>query len=130
MKECFLFWLPVIVVVGACLLLAHMTKNNERSLRTVTAYCACAECCYPYNDGVTASGHRIKLGDMFVAAPAAIPFGTKIRVEGYNNGNWVKVLDRGGSIKDNRIDVYFDTHQEALDWGYRENVLVTIKKGE
>jgi len=29
------------------------------------------------------------------------------------------VIDRGGSIKGNRLDVFFPTHQQAVDWGRR-----------
>jgi len=40
------------------------------------------------------------------------------------------VRDRGGVIRrGNRLDVYFDTHTKALEWG-RRNVLVIIFPGE
>ena len=29
------------------------------------------------------------------------------------------VEDRGGAIKDNRLDRFFNTHQEALNWGVK-----------
>jgi 3D (Asp-Asp-Asp) domain-containing protein len=38
-------------------------------------------------------------------------------VPGYNNDKPVKVLDRGGAIKGDRVDVFFPTHEEALEWG-------------
>lgn len=94
----------------------------------VTAYCACKKCCGKYADGVTASGHFIYLGDKFVAADKRYPFGTVMYVPEYCDEithpyscyrQTVAVIDRGGAIKGNHIDVYFDTHQEALDWGVR-----------
>jgi len=85
----------------------------------VTAYCACEQCCGEYADGQTASGHNIQPGDAFVAADKQYPFGTKMVIEGYNNDQPVKVLDRGGAIKANRLDVFFDMHQEALKWGVK-----------
>jgi len=78
----------------------------------VTAYCPCEKCCGIYADGITASGYRIKKGDKFCASP--LPFNTLLKIPGYGI---VPVLDRGGAIKENCIDVYFDTHQEALNWG-------------
>lgn len=52
------------------------------------------------------------------------PFGTRMYVPGYG---WGVVEDRGGAIKGkNRIDLYFDSHQEALQWG-RQKVPVTIE---
>nr|WP_320010442.1 3D domain-containing protein [uncultured Desulfobulbus sp.] len=52
------------------------------------------------------------------------PFGTRMYVEGYG---WGRVEDRGGAIKGpNRIDLYFDSHQDALEWG-RKKSLVRIE---
>jgi 3D (Asp-Asp-Asp) domain-containing protein len=40
-------------------------------------------------------------------------------ISGYNDGQPVKVLDRGGAIRGDRLDVFFASHQEALEWGVR-----------
>jgi 3D (Asp-Asp-Asp) domain-containing protein len=85
----------------------------------VTAYCPCSKCCGSYSDGVTASGHKISQGDRFVAADKIYPFGTEMIIPGYKKGEAVKVLDRGGAIRGNRLDVFFNSHQEALEWGVR-----------
>lgn len=87
------------------------------TLTTVTAYCPCKQCCGEYADGYTACMHKIEKGDRFVAAPPEIPFNTMLIVPGYNGGKPVPVLDRGGAIKGNHIDVFFDTHDEAVQWG-------------
>lgn len=53
------------------------------------------------------------------------PFGTQMYIPGYG---WGRVEDRSGAIKGpNRIDLYFDSHQEALRWG-RRKVKVEIYK--
>lgn len=83
----------------------------------VTAYCPCPICCGEYSDGVTACGHKIQPGDTFVAADKRFPFYTEMLIPGYSNSQPVKVLDRGGAIKGNRLDVFFATHEEALEWG-------------
>ncbi len=112
----------------------------------VTAYCPCSKCCGSYSDGITASGHKISQGDRFVAADKTYPFGTEMLIPGYNTGDGyknskkcdnsnehknskecessknngaVEVLDRGGAIRGKRLDVFFNTHQEALEWGVR-----------
>jgi len=85
----------------------------------VTAYCPCPKCCGSNSDGVTASGHKICQGDRFIAADKIYPFGTEMIIPGYKSGEAVKVLDRGGVIRGNRLDVFFDSHQEALKWGVR-----------
>ncbi len=85
----------------------------------VTAYCPCPKCCGQYSDGVTACGYKIRPGDTFVAADRRYSFGTEMLIPGYSNSRAVKVLDRGGAIKGNRLDVFFATHQEALEWGVK-----------
>ncbi|MBM9604605.1 3D domain-containing protein [Desulfopila inferna] len=51
------------------------------------------------------------------------PFGTRMFVPGYG---WGMVEDRGGAIKGpDRIDLYFDSHRDALRWG-RKKVKVEI----
>jgi len=77
----------------------------------------CPKCCGEYSDGVTACGHVIKPGDTFVAADRRYSFYTEMLIPGYSNSKPVKVLDRGGAIKGNRLDVFYATHQEALQWG-------------
>jgi 3D (Asp-Asp-Asp) domain-containing protein len=85
----------------------------------VTAYCPCERCCGRYSNGQTACGHKIRPADVFVAADKKYSFGTEMLVPGYNNAVPVKVLDRGGAIHGNRLDVFFASHNEALDWGVR-----------
>jgi len=46
------------------------------------------------------------------------PFGTRMYVPGYG---WGVVEDRGGAIKGpDRIDLFFDSHSDALRWGRRK----------
>ena len=79
----------------------------------VTAYCACIKCCGKTN-GITASG-TMATANRTVAAPSSFAFGTKIVM----NGQTYVVEDRGGAIQGNRIDLYMNTHAEALAWGVR-----------
>lgn len=52
------------------------------------------------------------------------PFGTHMYVPGYGHG---VVEDRGGAIKGpNRIDLYFNSHSDALTWG-RKKVRVIVE---
>ena len=83
----------------------------------VTAYCKCQRCCGRYADGITASGFKLVPGCRVVAAPDWLPFGTVVHVPGYGPA---AVLDRGGRITDNKLDVYFDNHADAVRWGKRK----------
>jgi 3D (Asp-Asp-Asp) domain-containing protein len=85
----------------------------------VTAYCPCPKCCGKYSGGPTACGHKICPSDAFVAADKKYSFGTEMLIDDYNNGEPVKVLDRGGAINGDRLDVFFNSHKEALEWGVK-----------
>ncbi len=93
----------------------------------VTAYCACTKCCGPEAQGITASGKLVSYnGGQFVAADTSVlPFGTKLVIPGYAGEEAVEVIDRGGAIKGNKLDLYFDSHDEALEWG-RQILDVTV----
>lgn len=99
-----------------------------------TGYCKCSKCCgwhrtwyglavfsggpnrgQPKAVGVTASGARARRGS--VAADASrYPFGALMEIEGYGIG---RVEDTGRDITGDRLDLYFETHREALQWGRR-----------
>jgi 3D (Asp-Asp-Asp) domain-containing protein len=89
-------------------------------LMRVTAYCPCDICCGPKAMGITASGRPVVADHgRFVAADPVLPFGTRLVVPGYNGSSPVRVLDRGGAIRGRSLDVYFDSHERAREWGVR-----------
>lgn len=65
-----------------------------------------------------ADGTPVYLG--MIAAPPEFPFGTAINIDGFGVG---EVHDRGGAIKENRIDLWMGWGDEglarALNWGKR-----------
>ena len=88
---------------------------------TATGYCNCTKCCGK-TTGTTASGTKATAGRT-VAMSSKYSFGTKVEIKGM--GTYV-VEDRGGAIKGNKIDVYFGSHQEALNFGRRTVYLRVI----
>lgn len=94
-------------------------KAKKTITMVVTAYCSCRKCCGK-TDGITASGVKAKQG-VTVAADTRFPFGTKLEID----GKIYTVQDRGGAIKGNLIDLYFESHQSALNFG-RQTKEVTI----
>lgn len=79
----------------------------------LTAYCPCESCCGQWADGITATGTTAVAGKTIAVDPTVIPYGTEVII----NGNTYLAEDCGGAIKGNRIDIYFDTHGEALEFG-------------
>ena len=93
----------------------------------VTAYSPDARSCGAFADGVTASGYSVETnaGRLVAADTSVLPFGSLVSVPGYHSGQVVPVLDRGGAIKGDRLDLLMPTHEQAMQWG-RKRVAVTI----
>ena len=89
------------------------SSKGKTKIYKITAYCSCARCCGKSN-GITACGKKAKAGRT-IAAPRGFKFGTKVSI----NGKTYVVEDRGGAIKGNRIDLYVNSHSEALRWGVK-----------
>ncbi len=86
-----------------------------------TGYDSSWESNYPFYGQPSYIGLPLARGIVAVD-PNVIPMGTRLYVEGYGDAI---AADQGGAIKGNRIDLYFDSRQEAMNWGMR-TVKVTI----
>lgn len=75
---------------------------------TLTAYCNCAQCCGTAGN-LTASGTVPTAGR--TVAMAGVPFGTQLLI----NGNVYTVEDLGTPY--GHVDIYFNSHSEALAFG-------------
>lgn len=91
---------------------------------TLTAYCACEKCCGKWSKyKKTASGTTPKEGR--TVACVSLDFGTIINI----NGEDYIVEDRG-RLKDNQIDIYFESHEEAREFGRQKGTVYLIEKAE
>ena len=89
------------------------TSTSGTTTYKITAYCPCSKCCGKTN-GRTASGTKATAGRT-VAASSQFAFGTKLNI----GGHIYTVEDRGGAINGNKIDIFVNSHAEALQWGVR-----------
>ncbi|WP_214845413.1 SH3 domain-containing protein [Exiguobacterium sp. S90] len=71
---------------------------------------------YDVTNTITYNGMRI------VAASSQYPIGTRMHISGIGEAI---VLDRGGAIQGNKLDLLVGSQQEAINWG-RQNVTVTV----
>lgn len=72
--------------------------------------------------GLTASGTRVRPGVVAVD-PSVIPLGTKLYVEstdGTKDYGFAIAEDKGGAIKGNKIDLFFETAKEVKSFGRRK----------
>lgn len=102
----------------------------------LTAYCSCSKCCgvYAENRPVDAYGNEIVYGSIglpltqgysVAVDPSVIPYGTVLVIDGHK----YEAMDCGGAIKGNKLDVYFNNHDEALEFGVQyANVYREIKQ--
>jgi len=97
-------------------------KNNEAEIEpleqislgefTITRYCACSRCCGK-SDGVTATGTQATAGRTIAVDPEVIPLGTEVIIDGQS----YIAEDTGGAIKGNKIDIFCESHEEAINRG-------------
>lgn len=96
----------------------------------ITAYCSCEQCCgywaetRPLDENgepivLTASGAHAKAHHTIAVDTNVIPFGSVVII----NDNKYVAEDTGSAIVGNKIDIYFDCHEEALEWGYQEKTV-------
>lgn len=94
---------------------------RERMEMSSTAYCL---------NGLMRTGVRTRDG-MAAADPRVIPLGSVVRVshpDGRPIGVFV-VMDTGGAVRGNKIDIYMDSCREASDWGRRAVVAEVLAIG-
>ena len=87
---------------------------------TVTAYCSCKLCCGPNAKGITANGQKPSPTHT-IAASRTIPFNSLAIIR----GKQYVVEDRLAKRFDDRIDIFFASHKEALQFG-KQTLKVTI----
>lgn len=104
-------------------------KTEESNLISLgefklTAYCPCSICCGKWSCSPTASGVMPTVNHTIAVDTSVIPFGTKVVI----NGVTYIAEDTGSSIKGSKIDIYFNSHQDALNFGVQYAEVFIINK--
>ena len=73
-----------------------------------TAYCG---------DTITSTGVRPIEGTTIAVDPKIIPYGTKVYIPKFNR--IFIAQDCGSAIKGNRIDIFMNSYDRCMEWGYR-----------
>ncbi len=100
----------------------------------ITAYCSCAKCCgiwsesHPSRLGTdyvqrTSSGTIPKANHTIAADPSVFPYGTQLVIDGIT----YTVEDTGGAMKGKSLDIYFDSHELAVNHGVQYKQLFELK---
>ena len=101
---------------------AGSSENNpSRYSRSLNMSASAYSAYDPGNSNRTYGGNTLHKG-LVAVDPTLIPLGTRLFIPGYG---YAIADDIGGSIKGNRIDLAFDSHSEAIQFG-RQKVTVYI----
>ena len=97
---------------------AYLDLGEPMGEFKLTAYCPCAKCCGKWANGITATGATATEGRTIAVDPRVIPYGSTVTLY-YEDGtvHTYTAEDCGGGIKGNRLDIYLDDHQAALQFG-------------
>lgn len=89
----------------------------------VTAYCPCGQCCGAWADGIVYTGGYATEGQTIAVDPDVIPLGSVVEING-----WQYVAeDIGGGINGKEIDLFFCSHEDALEWGRQNHEVYLVK---
>ena len=88
---------------------------------TLTAYCPCEKCC-GVNTGITATGTKATQGRTIGVDPSVIPYGSVVEINGVEY-----VAEDTGNIHGNHIDIYFDSHDDAVAFGSKKAEVFLIE---
>ena len=82
----------------------------------VTGYCSCTICCGEKEERLTKSETVPRASHTIAADPSVIPLGTRIVIDDVI----YTVEDTGKAVKGMRLDIFFDSHEEAVRYGRKE----------
>lgn len=80
---------------------------------TVTGYCGCDICCPSSVSKLTYSGTPPQADHTISADIDVFPIGTRLMID----GTVYTVEDIGSNVNENKIDIFYATHEEALSHG-------------
>lgn len=103
------------------LYLERFSAEPSRYSRSLTMRATAYSAYDPGNSHYTARHNLVRKG-LVAVDTNVIPLGTRLYITGYG---YAVADDTGGAIKGNKIDLAFDTHEEAIQYGVR-NVNVYI----
>lgn len=123
------------ILTGACINNAIRDRNTvatEEQIKepelwidlgpfTCLAYDACTDCCGK-TDGITKTGTKATAGRTVAVDPEVIPLGSTLLIDGQE----YIAEDIGEAIKGNTIDIFHNSHAEALEYG-KQTHTVQIK---
>ena len=104
----------IVLIVVAVVIALALSRAAHADTFKLTAYCNCRSCCGKWADGKTASGTIPEQGRTIAVDRKVIPLGTHVLIDG------VEYIAEDTGVRGKHIDIYFDSHREALDFGVKK----------
>jgi 3D (Asp-Asp-Asp) domain-containing protein len=106
------------------------TSSGEKLAYSKILYCsATAYTTERQENKITATGTVARVGAIAVD-PTVIPYGSEMYIVS-DGGDWVygyaAAEDCGGGIKGNKIDLFFDTYDECIEFGVRDAIVYILE---
>lgn len=101
----------------------EMNDGTSLGVFEITGYCGCEECCGEKEVYLTKSETIPKSEHTVAADLSVLEMGTKIEIDGVV----YTVEDTGKRVKGNVIDIYFDTHEEAVRFGRQKKEVYLVQ---
>lgn len=86
-----------------------------------TGYCSCSRCCGKWGKR-TSTGAIPRSGHTVAVDPKVIPYGTRLMI----NGVIYTAEDCGSGVNGKHIDIYYDSHLQALRHGRRSQEVFLV----
>lgn len=109
---------------------AHRPKLIKLGEFKTTAYCSCVKCC-----GIWSAKHPSRIDTAYIQRtnsgtiptasrtvsvdPDVIPLGTVLIIDGHE----YIAEDTGSAVKGKVIDIYFDSHKLAVEYGVQKKII-------
>ncbi|MFR2774777.1 MAG: 3D domain-containing protein [Anaerostipes sp.] len=95
----------------------------------LTAYCPCEQCSEGYGKRIAwqRAGHKYAYSGHTIAVdPNIIPYGTKVKIEGFGDTVYT-AEDCGGGVNGDHIDIYMDNHYQTEEFGKKYRKVYIVK---
>ena len=88
------------------------SKMRSLGIFRTTGYCPCYQCSEGWGRH-TCTGATARSGHTIAVDPRVIPYGSKVMI----GGVVYTAEDRGGGVKGNHVDIFFDSHSQTRQHG-------------
>lgn len=79
-----------------------------------------------HGDKITSTGTRPIVGKTIAVDPKVIPYGTRVYIPEFNK--IFTAEDCGSLIKGNRIDIFMNSYNECINWGFKQITIYIIEE--